>query len=53
MFVIRGKHPDVSKWEDIDTCEDRDEAERLLNEYKIAFRGTGILLHIKERSDEK
>ncbi|MBQ4447477.1 MAG: hypothetical protein II897_04200 [Clostridia bacterium] len=52
MYVIRGKHPDRTKWEDIDECEDRDEAERLLQEYKMAFRGTGILLHIKVRSEK-
>lgn len=49
MFVIRGKHPDNPHWEDIDECETEEEAERLLFEYEMAFRGSGITLRIRRR----
>ena len=47
MFVIRGKYPGC-EWEDIDEFETREEAEKMLAEYRTAY-GSEWSLTIKKR----
>lgn len=47
MYVIRGKYTGCS-WEDIDEFDTKEEAERMLSEYRMAY-GSGWLFAIKHR----
>ena len=47
MYVIRGKYSNCA-WEDIDEFDTREEAEKMLAKYRVAF-GFEWLLTIKKR----
>ena len=47
MYVIRGKYTGCP-WEDVDSFETREEAVKMLAEYRMAF-GADCVLTIKKR----
>ena len=47
MYVIRGKYPGQA-WEDIDEFDSREETEKMLAEYQLAY-GSEWLFTIKKR----